>query len=70
MLNAAISGALDDVEYLQEPVFGLSVPQSCPGVPSELLMPRNTWADPVEYDRKSAELKQQFDKNFEKFSRN
>ena len=37
-------------------------------VPAEVLMPRQTWADPEAYDRTAAELAEMFRKNFEKFS--
>ena len=67
MLHAAFEGRLDDVEYVTEPVFGLHVPTSCPGVPTELLQPRNTWSDPAAYDAKAAELKAKFDENYRKF---
>jgi phosphoenolpyruvate carboxykinase (ATP) len=45
LLNAAIEGQLDKVAYETDPVFGLSVPVSCPGVPADILMPKNTWQD-------------------------
>ncbi len=68
LLNAAFSGQLDEVEYCEEPVFGLSVPLTCPGVPSELLLPRATWPNPDEYDLQAADLKRRFDENFSRFS--
>lgn len=69
LINAALSGKLDDVEYVQDPVFGLSIPTSCPSVPDEILNPRNTWSDPSAYDAKANELKAMFEKNYERFSR-
>jgi phosphoenolpyruvate carboxykinase (ATP) len=48
-------------------VFGISIPQSCPEVPAEILNPRNTWADKDMYDTKSIELGQKFKANFAKF---
>src|SRR5260221_159514 len=42
MVRAAISGALDDVEMYTDPVFGLHSPTSCPDVPGEVLIPRDT----------------------------
>ncbi len=65
MIHAAFNGALTTFET--DPVFGLSVPTVCPGVPSELLMPRNTWSDKAAYDAKAQELLAMFTKNFEKF---
>ena len=67
MINAAFSGELDKIGYTKDPVFGLDVPNSCPGVPTEVLMPRGTWADPAAYDAKAAHLKEMFDKNYQKF---
>jgi phosphoenolpyruvate carboxykinase (ATP) len=68
MLTAALGGQLDSVEYVTDPVFGLSIPTSCPNVPSEVLNPRETWADKSAYDAKATELKSMFDANFTKFT--
>jgi len=65
LLHAALSGALDGVEYRTDPVFGFDVPISVPGVDSALLDPRGTWADPSAYDAKAAELAAMFRANFE-----
>ena len=67
MVNALVEGALANVEFEIEPAFGLSIPKSCPGVPSELLKPRNSWKDKAAYDKMAAELSARFAKNFEKF---
>ncbi len=67
MINAAFNGELDNVEFVTDPVFGLSVPTSCPAVPSKILMPRNTWLDKDGYDKKAHELLEMFTKNFEKY---
>jgi len=56
------------VEYVPHDVFGVLKPQSCPGVPSELLNPRETWADKEAYDKKALELGALFNKNFEKYA--
>ncbi|CAN5897783.1 phosphoenolpyruvate carboxykinase (ATP) [soil metagenome] len=64
MVRAAISGALDDVEYVTDPVFGLAVPTACPDVPAEVLWPRQTWSDPEAYDTKAADLARMFVDNF------
>ncbi len=68
MVRAAISGALDNVEVVTDPIFGLHSPTSCPGVPAELLIPRNTWADKEAYDRMAADLAVRFKKNFTQFT--
>lgn len=68
MLNAAISGVLKDVSYDVDPIFGLNIPRSVPGVPDEVLNPRNTWTNKDDYDRKAKELAAMFRKNFEKYA--
>ena len=68
VIRAAISGALDKVEYSTDLVFGIAVPVECPGVPVELLTPRNTWADKEAYDAKATELAGLFKENFSEFS--
>ena len=67
MINAALFGALDGVGYDRDPIFNLDVPSSCPGVPSEVLTPRNTWADKAAYDDQAKKLAQMFVDNFAKF---
>jgi phosphoenolpyruvate carboxykinase (ATP) len=67
MVNALVEGKLANVEFEIEPAFGLSIPKSCPGVPAELLEPRNSWKDKAAYDKMAAELSQRFAKNFEQF---
>jgi phosphoenolpyruvate carboxykinase (ATP) len=67
MVNAALDGLLDSVEFVTEPAFGLSIPLSCPGVPSEILNPRNVWADKRAYDRQAADLASRFEDNFQQF---
>ena len=67
MITAVLNGELDNVEYEMHPIFKMEMPKSCPGVPSELLKPRNTWSDKEEYDKKAHELATHFIKNFEKF---
>jgi phosphoenolpyruvate carboxykinase (ATP) len=64
MVRAALSGALDDVATVPDPIFGVEVPTSCPDVPAEVLQPRSTWADPEAYDREAAALARMFHENF------
>jgi phosphoenolpyruvate carboxykinase (ATP) len=68
MVSAALDGSLAQVETVTDPVFGLRVPTSCPGVPSEVLMPRNTWPDKDAYDQAARNLAQRFKANFDKFA--
>jgi phosphoenolpyruvate carboxykinase (ATP) len=67
LVNAALDGRLDKVEFVTEAAFGLSIPVSCPEVPAEILNPRNAWADKAAYDRQAADLAARFEANFEKF---
>lgn len=67
MLNAALDGSLEAVEFVQDPNFGVMVPTSCPGVPDEVLNPKNTWADGAAYDAQARELTRLFAENFVQF---
>lgn len=68
MIRAALGGALDDVPFLKDPIFGLAIPRSCSDVPSELLSPRGTWRDPSAYDAKAHYLAELFNENFARFA--
>lgn len=63
MIRAALGGQLDDVAYTSDPIFGMDVPNECPGVPSQLLHARDTWADKDAYDVQARKLQAQFDEN-------
>jgi phosphoenolpyruvate carboxykinase (ATP) len=67
LVNAALDGRLNQVEFVTEPAFGLSIPVSCPDVPAEILNPRNSWADKAAYDKTAAELSARFEANFKQF---
>jgi phosphoenolpyruvate carboxykinase (ATP) len=67
LVNAALDGRLNKVDFVTEPTFGLSIPVSCPDVPAEILNPRNSWADKEAYDRTAADLAARFEANFQKF---
>jgi phosphoenolpyruvate carboxykinase (ATP) len=67
MIRAALGGALDDVPYEVDRVFNVEVPLSCPGVPSSVLTPRNTWSDQAAYDAQAARLARMFRDNFKAF---
>ena len=55
-------------EYENDPVFRLTYPKSCPGVPSELLDPASSWADKTEFKEVQHELAGLFEKNFAKYA--
>jgi phosphoenolpyruvate carboxykinase (ATP) len=65
MVKAVLSGAMKDAPMNTDPIFGLGVPVSCPGVASEILEPRKTWKDAAAYDKKALELAGMFERNFE-----
>ncbi|MBP7849986.1 MAG: phosphoenolpyruvate carboxykinase (ATP) [Lentimicrobiaceae bacterium] len=66
MVNAALSGDLENVEYEMLELFHLNVPKSCPGVPSEILMPVNTWTDKEAYQAAARKLAKAFSDSFDK----
>jgi phosphoenolpyruvate carboxykinase (ATP) len=68
MVRAALSGALANVSYTADPIFGVLVPEACPGVPSELLRPRNVWKNPAEYENRARHLASLFQANFKSYA--
>ena len=67
IVDAIHSGVLTGAATKPDPLFGFAVPTSCPDVPSELLIPRNTWADPKAYDEAARKLGFLFKENFASF---
>jgi phosphoenolpyruvate carboxykinase (ATP) len=67
LLNAALDGKLKDVEYYTDPVFGFSVPKTCPEVPEDVLYPSRAWPDKAAYDQAYRDLAARFIENFKKF---
>jgi phosphoenolpyruvate carboxykinase (ATP) len=67
MVNAAIEGALAGAALEPEPFFGLAIPTEVPGVPGEVLNPRNAWSDPAAYDVQAKKLAALFQENFKRF---
>jgi phosphoenolpyruvate carboxykinase (ATP) len=68
IIDAIHSGELTKAPTVTDPVFGLAVPQACPGVPSEILNPRNAWKDPQAYDQAAAQLAQLFKDNYQQYA--
>jgi phosphoenolpyruvate carboxykinase (ATP) len=64
MVRAALAGRLDDVPTVEDPIFRVAVPTSCPDVPAEFLQPRLTWSDKDAYDRAARKLARMFADNF------
>lgn len=64
IVDAVHSGELAKAEFVADPIFGVEIPKVCDGVPSKLLMPRETWADPARYDETARKLAYLFKSNF------
>ncbi|MFT4737649.1 MAG: phosphoenolpyruvate carboxykinase (ATP) [Cyclobacteriaceae bacterium] len=67
MITAALSGVLNNVGYRKHSIFGAEMPLTCPGVPSEILSPRETWKDDKAFYKQANDLARRFNKSFEKF---
>lgn len=70
LITAALEGKLDHVSFHSHEVFGVQIPDECPGVPSEVLNPRNTWTDKDAYDTQAHKLASKFEENFKQFKDN
>ncbi|PJJ60638.1 phosphoenolpyruvate carboxykinase (ATP) [Hymenobacter chitinivorans DSM 11115] len=68
MITAALNGELHDVTFTKHPIFGIEVPAAVPGVPADILDPRNTWSDKEAYDKTAAALADKFVNNFQKYA--
>ena len=68
MVRAAINGDLANVPTVEDPVFRVAVPTTVPGVPSGVLQPRGTWADPAAYDAAARKIAHMFHENFNAYA--
>ena len=68
IIDAIHNGTLKGPQFKVDPVFGLSFPLGCPGVPSEILEPRNTWSDKAAYDKTANNLAAKFNENFAEYA--
>ncbi len=66
MVHAALNGELEDVEYEEDEIFHVLVPKTCPGVPKEILNPRNMWRDKKAYEERAKKLAREFAEHFDK----
>jgi phosphoenolpyruvate carboxykinase (ATP) len=66
LVEAALSGELEDVKYKTDSLFHLQIPTSCPGVPDEILDPKNTWKDKQAFQERAKKLANDFSEHFEK----
>ncbi|MEO0560124.1 MAG: phosphoenolpyruvate carboxykinase (ATP), partial [Bacteroidota bacterium] len=67
IIDAIHDGSLAQSPTTQDPIFGIAIPTECAGVPNDILIPRNTWADKDAYDRQATKLAKLFVDNFEQF---
>lgn len=67
MVQAAIQGDLTHQAYTRHPYFGVLMPKTCPGVPVEILDPRNTWKNKDAYDKQAKTLAELFIQNFHQY---
>ncbi|MCS7011865.1 MAG: phosphoenolpyruvate carboxykinase (ATP) [Anaerolineales bacterium] len=67
LLNAALEGLLDQVEYYTDPIFGFQVPKTCPDVPEDVLYPERSWQHKEEYWKRYRQLASRFMDNMKKF---
>ncbi len=68
LLKAVLSGQLHGVSFAPDPIFGLAVPATCPGVPDKVLRPREAWPDKAAYDKQAKELADRFKTEFKKYA--
>ncbi len=68
LLNAALDGSLNNAEFRTDPNFGFQVPVAVPGVDSNILDPRESWANKADYDATAAKLVDLFVENFAQFA--
>lgn len=69
MVTAALTGELLKSEFVTDPIFGVSVPTTCPGVPDELMIPANTWDDKDKYLETAKKLAVSFIDNFKQYTK-
>lgn len=68
MVAAALKGQLEKLSYKHDTIFGFTIPESCPGVPEQILDPRTTWENKEAYDEQAKELAARFIQNFKKYA--
>lgn len=66
LVNAALTGELEKVDYREDTLLHIMVPTSCPGVDATILNPRNTWEDKAAFDARAQKLAQDFSDYFDK----
>lgn len=67
IITACLERKLEEAAWVPLPQFRLSIPTTCPGVPANILNPKNTWKDPAAYETQAAKLEQLFVQNYSRF---
>ncbi|SFD93371.1 phosphoenolpyruvate carboxykinase (ATP) [Lentibacillus persicus] len=68
MIHSALEGELNNIETVTDDIFGLDIPVHVPGVPDEVLVPKNAWDDKASYENEAKSLAMKFHKNFTQFT--
>ena len=69
MIKAALNHEFDRITMRNDSVFGLSIPQFCPDVPTEILDPQRTWPDKDTYLVKANQLAERFNTGLSDFEK-
>ena len=70
IIDAIHDGSLIECKWEDEPIFGLTIPQACPNVPTEILNPINVWPEPSAFEKTAATLAEKFTENFQQYKDN
>ncbi len=70
IIDAILDGSIEDAPTKQVPIFNLEIPASLPGVNTEILDPRETYVDPLQWESKAKDLAERFINNFDKYTDN
>ena len=70
MIDAIHNKDFEGVDFVEDEAFGFQIPTSCPNVPSEVLIPKNTWEDKEKYHMTKRKLMALFNENFKQFADN
>jgi len=68
LIKAALDGSLQRAPMVEDPIFGMQVPTQCPGIPDQILRPRQTWRDKAQYDSQAKDLAHRFHEHFKPLS--
>jgi phosphoenolpyruvate carboxykinase (ATP) len=66
IIRAVLNGELDRAAYEEDMTFHIHIPKTCPGVPAEILQPRNTWKDPEAFEKRAQKLAAEFSAHYDK----